>query len=81
MIQIEANTWEIHCDGCPEADARDADDFSFVGFVQEMRRAGWLSLLREEDEWEHFCPDCAERREREEFRAFTPKQRSRESGN
>ena len=77
MIQLEADTWEMHCDGCPEADARDADDFSFRGFVQEMRRAGWLAVLaNEDDEWEHFCPDCAAGREREEFRAFTPKQRS-----
>ena len=77
MIQLEANTWEMHCDVCPEADARDADDFSFIGFVQEMHRAGWLSIINDEtDEWEHFCPDCFASREREEFRAFTPKRRS-----
>ena len=77
MIQLEANTWEMHCNGCPEADARDADDFSFIGFVQEMRRAGWLSVPPDEaGRWEHFCPDCAANRERDEFRAFTPKQRN-----
>ena len=77
MIQLEANTWEMHCDGCPEADARDVDDFSFRGFVQEMCRAGWAAVPPgEAGEWEHFCPDCTASREREEYRAFTPKQRS-----
>ena len=77
MIEYDGPYLTIHCDNCPYADSRDADDFSFVGFVQEMHRAGWVSIINDEtDEWEHFCPDCIANREHEEFRAFTPKQRS-----
>jgi len=76
-IQPSGPFWEIHCDACPMADARDRDDFeTFRGFVQEMQRAGWVAAPPAEgSEWEHYCPDCAAQRQREEFRAFTPKSR------
>ncbi len=40
--------------GCEEAGGV-TDDFR--AFVDELKAMGWL-IRKEDDEWQHICPDC-----------------------
>ncbi len=62
MIELGPNwgdeqTFQVFCDGCNEED--DGEFFSLKTFITELKAKGW-KIQKLNDEWEHYCPVCAE---------------------
>lgn len=51
------DTWEVTCDGCPEAIEVEAEGFHRA--VEAIKRLGWRIRMIA-GEWLHFCSDCVE---------------------
>lgn len=47
--------WE--CDNC--GDAAYSGTLEFADAWQQLKDQGWRAVKDEDDEWTHFCPDCA----------------------
>ncbi len=44
------------CDGCGQEVF--GGTLSFQEFIQDLKGQGW-KMRKDEETWEHFCPDCA----------------------
>jgi hypothetical protein len=55
----DLGTYTIICDmpACGTENTYNAD--SWQDFIDQAKEDGW-KIKRNGDEWEHFCPDCAQ---------------------
>lgn len=60
MIDQNRDGKFIRCDSCDEATEpvviNDRDDF--IEMIAQAKRGGWEIIKNENDEFEHYCPDC-----------------------
>jgi hypothetical protein len=57
MIRREGDEHLCECDGCGATEY--SGTLGFLEFVRDLKEQGW-KVRKEEDEWVHYCPDCAE---------------------
>lgn len=48
------------CDVCGEIEEAADARYAFDAFWQALKDQGWQAR-KEDDDWEHFCPKCAEK--------------------
>lgn len=55
MIRKDNGELIAECNECSAEFAGGA--FEWSEFIQDLKDNGW-KFRKEDDEWEHFCPDC-----------------------
>ena len=59
MIRRTNGRWVLFCDGC--SNYMEFEKWQmFQDVIVEARSLGWKVRKNDEEEWEHFCPSCAE---------------------
>lgn len=58
MIRIVKGELVCECNECDEEFAGGTED-DFYRFIEDLKRHGWR-IVKEYDEYMHYCPDCAE---------------------
>lgn len=56
--QVKGGSVAFSCDGCPETEEPEADDFKEAW--AELREKGWVTFQIRGGSWAHYCPACAE---------------------
>ena len=68
-MTVEYHTHDIRClscDSCGENGGEfDSDDFHEM--VEAAKADGWLIRKDSDDQWEHYCPECREEVESDDF--------------
>ena len=57
MIERRYNGFELICDGCDESEL--FKGFEFHEVVEKIKHLGW-KIVKDKDEWMHYCPKCKE---------------------
>lgn len=68
MIERANGGFDVHCDGCSNAEFIDVEEWGEL--MTEMEAMGWKSINVDGD-WEHRCPVCIEKENDSDGPKFT----------